>query len=275
MTLSKVEVRTDQGVLLSLPLDDISEGVSVQDIKGLDPVPANIVSSSFARLDGEQFQSARREKRNPIFQLGLEPDYTNQTVSQIRNRLYHFFLPKKNANMRFFTDDFPTGVDISGRVETFDCPLFVKEPVATISLLCFDPDFYEPVQITVGGTTIDGTTMGNIDYAGTVDTGILFNMVLDRSVSTFTIYHQPEGESIQTMQVTGNFLSGDEIEISTVPGNKYATIKRGGVLSSILYSVSPYATWTRLQPGNNALRVATEGASIPYTIKYTNKHGGL
>lgn len=274
MTLNTVEVRTDQGVLLSLPLEDISGGYLVQDIKGLDPVPANIVSSSFANLDGEQFQSSRREKRNLIFQLGLEPDYTSQTVRELRNNLYRFFLPKKNANMRFYTDDFPT-VDISGTVETFDCPLFVKDPVATISLLCFDPDFYEPIQVTVSGQTTASTVMGNIDYEGTVDTGIVFVLNINRSLAGFTIYHQPEGEQVQTLPVVGNFLAGDVVEISTVPGNKYATLTRGGVISPILYAVSPYAAWTKFTPGNNALRVYAEGAAIPYTIQYTNKHGGL
>lgn len=274
MTLNKVEVRTDQGVLLSLPLDDISGGYLVQDISGLDPVPANVVSSNFANLDGEQYQSSRREKRNPVFRIGLEPDYASMNVQQLRNNLYKWFLPKKNANMRFYSDNMPT-VDISGIVESFDCPLFVKDPVATISLLCFDPDFYEPVQVTVNGNTTSGNTMGNIAYGGSVDTGITFTLNVNRSISGFTIYHQPEGQQVQTMVVTGDFINGDIIQISTVPGNKFATRTRGGVIASVLYSVSPYAVWTKLQPGNNALRVYAEGAAIPYTIQYTNKHGGL
>lgn len=274
MTLNKSEVRTDQGVLLPLPLDDISEGYRVEDITGLDPVPANIVSSSFARMDGEQYQSSRREKRNIVYRLGLEPDYTDQSVQQLRNNLYRFFLPKRPVNLRFFSDAMPT-VDISGRVESFDCPLFVKEPVATISVLCFDPDFYEPVQVTVSGSTTSGILNGNIEYTGTVDTGILFTINIDRAITGFTIYHTPEGEQARQLPVVGNFLAGDVVRISTTPGNKYATVTRAGVPSSILYAVSPYADWTRFQPGNNAFRVYAEGAAIPYSILYTNKHGGL
>lgn len=272
--LDKVEVRTDQGELLSLPFADISGGYMVQSIEGLDPVPANIVSSSFARLDGDQYQSARREKRNLIVKLGLEPDYTSQTVEQLRNNLYRWFLPPRNANFRFFTDNNPL-VDISGRVESFDCPIFVKEPVATMSILCFDPDFYEPVEVVVSGNTTSGTTMGNIDYEGTVDTGIVFSININRSLAGFTIYHQPMGEQVRTLVVVGQFVSGDVVEISTVPGNKYATLTRGSVVSSVLYLVSPYSDWTRLQPRENGLRVYAEGAAIPYTIRYTNKHGGL
>lgn len=272
--LDKVEVRTDQGELLSLPFADISSGYLVQSIEGLDPVPANIVSSSFARLDGEQYQSSRREKRNLIIKLGLEPDYTTQTVQELRNNLYRWFLPPRNGNFRFFTDDNPL-VDISGRAETFDCPIFVKEPVATISVLCLDPDFYEPVEIEISGSTTSGTTMGNIDYEGTVDTGIVFTININRSLTGFTVYHQPIGEQVRTLVVQGQFVAGDTVEISTVPGNKYATLTRGSVVSSVLYLVSPYSDWTRLQPGDNGLRVYAEGAAIPYTIRYTNKHGGL
>lgn len=272
--LDKVEVRTDQGELLSLPFADISGGYMVQSIEGLDPVPANIVSSSFARLDGEQYQSARREKRNLIVKLGLEPDYTSQTVEQLRNNLYRWFLPPRNANFRFFTDNNPL-VDISGRVETFDCPIFVKEPVATMSILCLDPDFYEPIEVEIAGQTTAGTAMGNIDYEGTVDTGIVFTININRSLTGFTLIHQPAGEQQRRLDVVGQFVSGDVVAISTVPGNKYVTRTRGSVISSVLYMVSPYADWTRLQPGNNGFRVVAEGAAIPYTIRYTNKHGGL
>lgn len=272
--LYKVEARTDQGAMLALPLDDITGGYLVQGIDGLDPVPANIVSTSYARLDGEQYQSARREKRNLVLRVGLEPDYTTQTVRELRNNLYNYFMPRQNSNFRFYTEGFPT-VDISGRVETFDCPLFVKEPMATVSVLCFDPDFYEPVQVEISGATTSGTFMGTVNYAGTVDTGIVLTLNVDRDLTTFTVYHQPAGDQVRTLVVVGTFIAGDVIEISTVPGNKYATLTRGSVISSILYTVSPYSDWTHFQPGVNDLRVYAEGAAIPYTIRYTNKYGGL
>lgn len=260
--------------MLPFPFDDIANGYLMQEIEGLDPVPANIVSTSFARLDGEQYQSARREKRNLIVKLGLEPDYTTQTVRQLRTNLYNFFMPRQQTHLRFFTEDFPT-VDIVGRIETFSCPIFVKEPMATISILCFDPDFYEPVAISISGETTAGTEMGEIDYNGTTDTGIVFKLTIDRSVTGFTIYHQPEGEQVRTMVVTGAFVAGDEVTISTVAGDKYATRTRGSVISSILFTVSPFSDWTRLQKGVNELRVQAEGVPMPFTITYTTKHGGL
>jgi hypothetical protein len=54
--LTGVEVRTIQDNLLALSLDDPSSGFIIEEIEGLDPVKASVVSSSFATMDGEQYQ---------------------------------------------------------------------------------------------------------------------------------------------------------------------------------------------------------------------------
>lgn len=272
--LSKVEARTNQGAMLSLPLSDASSGLEVRDIKGLDPVPAHLVSSSFARLDGEQFQSSRREKRNIVLTLGLEPDWGQTTVGQLRAQLYKFFMPKSDSTLRFYTDDFPI-VDILGTVETFDCPLFVKDPEATISLICFDPDFYTPDVLQFAGNTTSGSTAQVITYDGTVDTGIVLTMNINRSMTGFTVYNQPAGDVAHTMQFTAALLAGDVVQISTVAGNKFATLTRGGVQSSLLYAISPVSEWSTFQPGNNSFWVNATGAAVPFTVQYTEKIGGL
>src|SRR5262245_38075871 len=123
--LTKVEVRPVSGLLLTLELDDATSGFIVQDIDGLDPVKATIVSSTFANLDGAQFQSSKREPRNIVMTLGLEPDYINQSVRDLRSALYPFFMPKSFISMRFFMSDGLT-VDISGYVESMETSLFSK-----------------------------------------------------------------------------------------------------------------------------------------------------
>jgi len=272
--LSTVEVYTARGVMLPLSLNNPAGGYLVRSIDGLDPVKANLVSSSFARLDGEQYQSSRREKRNIVIKLGIEPDYGVSSVRELRNELYSFFMPKSRVKMRFVVDGAPD-MDIFGMVETFDSPLFTGDPVATISLLSFDPDFFDPTTIVVSGTT-QGTTTANVfDYDGTVDSGIIFTLEVDRSIGDFQIQNTPSGEIVRTLDFAASLEAGDVIEISTVPGDKYAMLTRGGNIDSILYAVSPYSDWPKLQPGENDIRVKTAGASIPYSFEYTNKYGGL
>lgn len=274
--LTKVEVRTDQGALLTLPLQDISQGLIVEDIQGLDPVKATIVSSSFAQLDGEQYQSARREKRNLVIKLALEPDFAVNSVQGLRTLLYQFFMPKSRVRLRFFSTDQPT-VDIEGRIETFVAPKFTAEPTATISILCFNPDFFTPDLVVVNGNTVSTATETTHQYNGSVETGFLFKLLPNRNISEFTIYHRPSDDSLRALEFQSPtpMIAGDILAISTQPGNKYATLTRAGVGTSILYGISPQSNWINLFPGSNKLRVYTEGAPVPYSIEYTTKYGGL
>src|SRR5215216_4960528 len=139
--LETLEVRNAQGALLSLPLQDVSDGFVVADILGLEPVDAVLVSSSFANMDGEQYHSSRREKRNILLKIELKPDFVVDSVRDLRNRLYEFFMPKTEVQLRFILDD--VSVNIMGRIEKFTCPLFARDPEANISLLCFNSDFVD------------------------------------------------------------------------------------------------------------------------------------
>lgn len=274
--LEKVEVRTEQGALLTLPLQDISEGFVIQDIDGLDPVKATIVSSSFAKMDGEQYQSSRREKRNIVMTLGFEPNYATGSVAELRKRLYTFFMPKSRVLLRFFqTDEEP--VDIYGRVESFDSPKFTREPSATISMLCFDPDFYNPVPDILTGNTTSSTLETPVEYEGTVETGILFRLLVDRTISDFTINHRPPDDSLRSLEFNAPdpLVAGDVLTISTVPGQKYVTLTRAGADTSYLYAVSPESNWISFYPGSNKIQIYAVGAGIPFQIDYTTKYGGL
>ncbi len=276
--LNKVDVTTNQGALLELLLGDSSDGYSVKDIDGLDPVKATLVSSSFANMDGEQYHSSRRESRNIVFKLGLEPGYATGSAKELRNNLYKFFMPKTSVKIRFHDDDLGF-LDIEGRIESFDCPLFVKEPEATISLLCYDPDFYEPSPITFDGvTTWMDIIEAEIEYEGSVETGFTFNIVVDQDLPEgLTIFHRAPDNSFSSLEFDKPLSVGDVLNISTVSGAKGATLSNDLGSNSILYGVTRQSNWINLFPGTNYIRVYVEeeGAAIPYTIQYTNKHGGL
>lgn len=272
--LTMVEARTVRGETLSLPLEDASGGYVVKGIEGLDPVKATIVSSPFAQLDGTHYQASRRENRNIVLKLGLEPDFVDTTVQGLRRNLYQFFMPKSYVNLRFYID----GVyfaDISGRVESCEAPLFSKYPEMDVSILCFDPNFVAATSVVVPGSTVANTTEVVVAYPGSVETGVLFRMNVNRVLSEFMIYNRPLGGDYQSMQFAAPLQAGDILEISTVSGAKRATLNRGGSESSILYGVSPTSSWINLFPGDNRFRVYAEGAPVPYTIEYVAKYGGL
>jgi hypothetical protein len=272
--LSKVEVRGAQGNLLVLILEDVVEGLLVEEITGLDPVKATIVSSSFATMDGSQYQSSRRESRNITIKLGLEPDPTEDTVRTLRKRVYDFFMPKAPVDLRFFMEDGLT-VNISGRVESCESAMFVEEPTVDISIINFDPDFLNLTPTVLAGSTTSTTTETLIDYDGTVETGIEFALNVNRTLGEFTIYHRLPNDEIRTLDFAASLVSGDVLKINTVTGNKGATLTRTSVVSPVMYGISPQSNWIELTSGDNHIRVYAEGAAIPYTIQYVTRYGGL
>lgn len=275
--LTKIEVRNRQGDLLMLPLGDFENGFGVADIEGLDPTKATLVSSGFAGQDGEQYYSSKREPRNLKLKIDIIPDYVDTTARLLRQQLYRFLMPKTEATLRFY-DELGSYVDIVGRVEEFNSPLFTQDPVADISLMCFDPDFFDPNPFTITGVTVTGSdvTMKTVPYLGSVESGILFTMNLDRNVNGFSIVHQvPDGSTYQ-LDFTDVLLAGDKLVISTIAGSKGASLTRNNTVSSRLWGVSPQAKWLEFEgPGNNLIRVSASAAGIPWNIQYVNRYGGL
>lgn len=272
--ITLVEARTPQGTLLSLPLDDISGGYSLQKIAGLDPVKATIVSSPFANADGEQFQSSRREKRNIVVTLGIESDYITNSVRSLRKGLYDFFKPKTSVSLRFYDDEGLT-VSIDGKVESFDSDLFSQEPTVDISILNFDPDFINVSSSTFSGSTVSTSATTIVDYDGDIETGLVLTLSVNRTLTEFTLYNTGEDGIVRSIDIQASFVSGDVVKVSTVSGNKYVTLTRSGVTTSLLYAMSTQSDWIELNPGENHFRVYATGAAIPYSVTYTERYGGL
>lgn len=272
--LTKVEVANTQGQTLILPLEDISDGFVVKEITGLDPVKATISSSAFAQLDGATFQGARREIRNMLMKIGIEPDYETTSVQELRQELYAFFMPKTDVTARFFLDDVLFAI-IDGKVESCEAAPFAKEPELVASILCFDPNFSSPDSIVFEGNTVADDTEVVIDYGGTVETGFVFRLLLDRAESAFTIYNRrPDGTTL-SLDFNLSMLTDDVVEISTLSRRKAATLTRAAIDTSVLYAVSPLSKWMPLFPGVNNFRVLASGDPIPYEVEYTPKYGGL
>jgi hypothetical protein len=276
--LSQVLVTNNQGDLLVLNLNQVNDNVIIENIEGLDPVKATLVSSTFSTLDGAQFQNSRREPRNIVLTLGLEPDWAVERVKDIRDHLYRFLMPKMKIDLKFLDDTTETGVDtndISGVVESFQAKLFSAEPSVEVSIMCFDPDFVAHDITTVSEDTVSDSSTFAIDYEGTVEAGMLFTMNFNRTESEFTIKCTSPDGTVRTMDFSFAFLSGDVLEVSTVPGDKRVSLIRAGIKTPILYSLARLSKWIDLWPGSNYFNVYATGAAIPFTISYYNRFGGL
>lgn len=283
MLLKALRVTNDKGSVLNLPLESVSGGFFVKEITGLGPVKATLVSSAFATLDGEQYHSSRREARNIVVKLGLDPDYGLYSVYDLRAELYGFFMPKTRAKLTFnmfdkfsesiFTQYFE--VDISGRIESFDVDLFTKEPSVDLSIMCFDPTFVDPEPVIFEGTSVSDLTETTLTYKGSEETGVLFTFEAQGAVPELTVYHRPPDQTLKSLYFTEPMIAGDVLTIQSTKGAKSVVLTRGGVESSMLYQLSTQSNWLELMPGENVFRVYNEGVESPFTIEYTDKYGGI
>lgn len=273
--LERVEVRNVQGDLFKLNLEQ-PDGYVVEDIGGLGPVKANLVSTGYATRDGELHQSSKRGSRNITMKLEIAPDPETETVWGLRQKLYDFFMPKAEIVMQYFLLS-GLVLEIPGVVESCEPDHFTQEPMMNISIMCFSPvDFYEPAPEVLEGLLTTDEDYLEFDYKGTTETGIIFSLEVDRSMDEFTIYHRLPNGQVETMTYDNAPLeAGDVLTISTIPGSKGATLNRGGVQSSVLYGISPQSRWTELKRGTNGIKVYATGDPLPVTIEYVNHYGGL
>lgn len=255
-----------------------SSGITVRDIEGLDPVAATLSTSSKAQQDGADPQNSRRDTRNIVMTLGMEPDWASQSVASLRSMLYDYLMTKANVNLGFYVDSdlFATS---AGQVESFDAPLFTQDPQAVASVICYDPDFYGfPVEID--GATRTDQVPTSIDYPGTSEAGVIFSILLAGQYMTdVSIYNTTPSNVVQKMTIEGNFVPGDNLVINTIPGQRAVTLVRAGLPSSALTNLTS-EQWLSLEKGTNFFRAIGEASGgisgpIDYVLKYTPKYGGL
>ena len=272
--LTTIEVRNSAGELLTLSLEDVTNGLYIEDIDGLGPVKTNIATSQSATSPGGTYQSSRRDMRNILLKLGLEPDYSVEDVQSLRERVYNYFMTDEHVKLRFI-DSLPRTVDIEGRVESCEPDIFSKEPVVNVSILCFKPDFINTTTLELEGASVNDSVETLVAYPGTAKAGVVFTINIDRTVSEITIYHRAPDDTIKTFELSASLALGDIVTISSIPNDKYVRRNRLGTVTSLLNGRGSNSDWIQLSKGNNYIRVYITGDPIDYSMDYTPRYGGL
>jgi hypothetical protein len=273
--LTAIDVTNPSGDTLQFPVQDPQGGYIVREVTGLDPVNASLITSTLAQVDGAQMQNSRRDVRNITMKLGLKPNYTIDTVQSLKSALYDYLMPKANVNLGFYIDG-SLYVITSGQVETFENAMFSANPEVDISIICYDPDLYAPASVTVSDhTQSDNITTKTVQYNGTSEAGIIYNLHVNRNLSSFSLTNTNPDNVNQKVEFTGSFIPGDEIVLNTIKGQKAVTLTRAGITTSILYFMSSSPIWPSLKKGANLIGAFAPGIGISYDLIYTPKFGGI
>jgi hypothetical protein len=280
-----------ESVTLELRFPEKS-GFLVRGIEGLGPSKANINTTETSGIDGSLYNSARAVQRNIVLTLGL---LENPTIEDSRQKSYKYFPLKKRIKLEIETDNRTSMV--YGYVESNEPNIFSKEETAVISLICPSAYLYDSEdQVTVFSSVTSNfefpfsneslvsnliefsqlnlQTTKTVLYEGDAPIGILLHIHAIGVATGTKIIESATLEFIEIddaklTAITGSgIINGDEIYISTVKGNKYATLVRGALEYNILNALGQDPKWFQLEKGDNVFAyTATTGlANLQFEI---------
>lgn len=271
--LHKVDITNRRMMTLSLSLFENESGYQIADIDGLDPVKANLVSTSYARQNGQQYQGSTRSARDVKLTIDLQPD-GESTFTTLRENLYTYLMPQQEVRLRFYKES-GLYVDLVGVVETHSSASFKEDPVVIVSVHCHQPDFLDPRIVIHPGMSVDGSTNTAITYPGNLEATTKITLFVNRELEDFSIYNTPEDGITRKMDFSGELIAGDELIISSVKGSKGLTLIRSSVTSSYLRGQTPQSAWIEMFEGINQFRVYAPGDPIPYELEYVVRFGAI
>lgn len=281
--LRRLEVFSSNPSAPELPLGGFmpnDDPVQLRTIEGLGPVKAELASTAFASGRGELFQGSSVGKRNIVLNLGLNPNWVDQTMTTLRHQLYGYFLPEAWTKLRFFSEDLPT-VDIEGVVESFEPNIFSQDPEIQVSILCHKPDFIDIDATRYEGIVDDGTSELEYIYTGTVATG--FELRIDGTLTKPTYsgnvtIRNKAPEEPQNFEVVGVVVDTTKyFKLSSVRNAKRAQVisREDGAATNVLSKVSTESVWPEIRPGTNLLSVVAAEPGQSWVMAYYNRYGGL
>ena len=278
-------------------------GIVVKSITGLGPGKASINTSAFSMDDGTLFNSARLEQRNIVITLGFLPV---PTIEDVRLLTYKHFPIKKPITLFVLTDN--RLAMIEGYVESNEPDIFSKQESTTISIVCPKPHFTSVDQNIVNFSTVRPTfefpmenaslmvptielsTLElifekNLPYSGDQEAGVLITINAMGASGNITIHNTTTLESmtINTTKLAsvsgGPLASGDTIYISTVRGDKFARLLRGGSYTNILNCLDKNTDWFQLTTGDNLFSYTTtpsgDANNLRFRVDYQVLYSGV
>lgn len=276
-------------------------GFLILGIEGLGPSKADINITDVNTMDGAVYNSARVTSRNIVFSLAF---IEKPTIEDTRQKSYKYFPTKKRIKIEIETDN-----RISytyGYVESNEPNIFSKQEGCVISVICPDPYLYGSEDsitsfasltplfefpfsnestsaelIEFGSYSMQ--TSKDVYYEGDAEVGIVINIhaigsANDVSITNVLTLDELSIDSAVLIALLGSDITaGDEIEISTVKGNKYAIITRDAVVTNIMNALGKYPDWLTLQKGDNIFAYAADTGitNLQFTIRNKIAYEGI
>lgn len=245
--LNQVILQAATPKTLDIDAVDPDEVIIIKSISGLLPSDLTLFTGDYAR-DGGYYQGRRVGKRNPVFNLKLNPDWANNvSMTAIRQELYRLFYqptPGVDGLMVVLKDDDLPDLYFVAYPETWTGDLFSQDTSAQISMICVDPYLLSVDPVSDSDAT--GWLSLPLEYEGSAETGLSLTIAVKATTSKVTV----DLNGLK-MTLNGSFVNGDTITINTSAGSR--SIKKNGV--DIMVALEGGSTWLTLDRPSNLIKV--------------------
>lgn len=258
--------------------------LSVIGVDGLTPPEANIITNTIAMNDGTRFNGATVGERNLVLHIKITED-----VERTRINLYRFFRIKQYCKIYYRNGS--RNVYCEGYVEAIDGDLFTILQSIEISIICPSPWFRELSQIyfdmsqvlaqfefafTIPAAGIEFSVLEKnllvpITNSGDVDTGLVLICYATGEVVNPRIYN---ADTHDMLALNFTMISGDEIHISTMQGDKYVRHIREGITTNIINALTrdPRPVWFTIPTGITNFTYDCDSGSEFFSVRFIGQN---
>lgn len=250
--------------------------IQIRNVDGLGPVKASVNTSPMGSVDGDSYSGASVGARNIVLTLRPNPNWHTWTFEGLRRLLYTYFMPKLLTRLVFETDEIPP-VEISGYVESIEPVLFSKDGEIQVSIICPYPYFTTVAPIEYTGVSSDGSNPLEIEYNGSVVSGINVTVSWTSGATPTLVGIQLGDPALSYFRVAATIDSSKYLVMNSIPGQKYVqnVATPSGVTTNLLSKVQEGSQWPFMQPGENQFAVITSGGVQDWKLSYFERFGGL
>lgn len=281
--MKRIVCENQRGEIIEFTYD--GSPLRLSDTDGFSAADYTVNTSHNSGQDGESYNGATANKRNPIITAEIFSDYQAQ-----RDRLYSFFQPR-SAGMVYCYDG-GEGRKARYYVEKIDIEESGAVRTAIISLICPDPKFYAledeltqlavwegfikfPLRITnpFKVTEKANTLIGNVYNGSAVIMGLTIKFKATGTVVNPSLYDVNRHE---LMQINTTMHAGDLIIITTGAGNKRVQLISGGITTNINNRMAYPPKWLQAHQGDNLFRYNADNGidSLNVSILSTQAYWG-
>ena len=263
----------------------------IQDVEGLGALEVDVESEKQTDYDGEIYRGAAAAKRNIVITATVIPP-EGRTHADIREEFLAFFVPRESGTLYYFDAGVePKKIEYQTEKVEFEMDGVFRK--VKISLLCLDPTFKGEQDDRVEMASVVGLIEWPVELTGPFEVGIkepsrMASVVNPSSVDRgMTITFRAAGEVVhpaltevsrqQTMRILTTMHDGDEITVTTGPGNKRVRLRRNGTEQDINNLWEFGGTWLQVCPGENIFAYSAESGedALEIILKSTPAFWGV